>query len=124
MKVQHMVEFFYPGVFAEESDTRKITHSDPNKVRVPKNAYAFRLFDLVIQTATLEDGRTIEHRERQNESIMYYPEASILSRKEVEKLVGEDSILRRNMEYNNWNKVIKTRCGSYQPYTKKECQVL
>lgn len=114
MRTQTHIEFYYPGALVAEAQA--IEHRDPRKVDVPRCAFAFRFFDVAVQTATLEDGTTFHHRKTVNKSPMYYPGGVALTADEVNALAGDHEILLSNMRSNGWDKVILTRRGTFHPF--------
>jgi len=40
----------------------------------------------------------------------------LLTSAEVAALPGDHEILLRNMEYNNWDPIVRTRLGNFQPF--------
>ena len=121
MKIIHAVEYFYPGAFFAESDTKTLKNYDEDEAlkKMPQNAFAFQLFDRVEQTATLENGSTFTHKDEKNRSGKFYPQGKKMSLADVEREYGIDSILAANMK-SNWKFVVKTRLGNTQPFEKND----
>lgn len=116
MKREQMVEYLYPGSFVSEASSVVCGHNNADQIECPDCAFAFRFFDRVTQTATLEDGRTHDHVERENVGGWYYPGGEVLTVEDVEALDGDHRILLSNMRCNGWDKVVRSRLGNFQPF--------
>ena len=117
METTSHAEYFYPGALVAETETKLLSERSVEAAvqALPEGAYGFRLVDRVTQTATLEDGNTIDHVEWQNKSAMYYPGGLALTTTQIAELPGDHSILLSNMRSNEWPRVVKTRKGWFQP---------
>lgn len=115
----HYVTFLYPGSFVSETSIKQIK-SRKDKLDVPKEAFAYYFWDRE------EEGRDddILKGKQKNISRRYYPEASLYDKETVKKIEGENSILYRNMINNNYNRVIKTRCGNWQPFNEGKDKII
>ena len=124
-KTTHMVEFFYPGVIVSESQCKETDDTDPLDVVMPENAFAFQLYDRVTRTVLGEavGVATIAESHRENETVIYYPGGEILTVDDVAAMGGKYEILLSNMRANNWDAVIRSRRGVFQPKTK-DTQIL
>ena len=112
--IKHYVEFTMLGGFFYEYSTESIDHRDSSKVKVPKNAFAFRFFD----REEVESNGEILKGDRKNYSSLYYVGGEIMTLAQVKKQLPQEEILINNMEINNWDKVIKHRFGGFQPFEK------
>jgi hypothetical protein len=117
MKIEHWVKYFIPGTLFSEEDTQKITNRNVAAAvaKMPKYAFAFQFYDVVVKEGTLEDGTKITDRKPVKFSGRYYPEATTYTLDDIKREKGEDSILTRNMISSDYKVVVKTRCGNYQP---------
>ena len=115
MKREQMAEYAFPGSFVSETSSELCRHNNADQIECPSGAFAFRFFERVTQTATLEDGRTHDHIERENVSGWYYPGGDVLTVDNVEALDGDYGILLSNMRSNGWDRVVRTRLGNFQP---------
>lgn len=115
MKREQMVEYSYPGTFVSATSSEVCGHNNADQIECPDGAFAFRFFDRVTQTATLEDGRTQDHVERENVGGWYYPGGEVLTVDDVESLDGDHRILLSNMRCNGWDRVVRSRRGNFQP---------
>lgn len=117
MTIQHYVKFLYPGAFFSEESSKKI--KDRNLVEIlsdlPPNAFAFQFYDHKVFTATREDGMKMKDVEVVDESGMYYPGGAAFTLDEIKAMGESHKILAANMKGNGWPKVVKTRCGNFQP---------
>lgn len=116
MVVEHWAEYWLPGSFVSETDTKKLEYRSVEEAlrKMPKNAYAFNLYDIRVRTGQLEDGHDIVDRKAENRSGRYYPGGRRYNLDEAKREHGERSILVSNMECNKYD-VVKTRLGNYQP---------
>jgi hypothetical protein len=122
MKTEHWVEYLHPGSFyPEESRLRLKQYSATEALRkLPKTAFAFTLYDVEIRSGKLEDGETIEQRKKVNESGRFYPGGEIKYLEEIKSMGEGFEILASNMENNDWNSVVRTRAGNFQPFKTED----
>ncbi len=107
------VTFLYPGIFLSEEETRAVETRDVGGLAVPEGAFAFQFFErLEIDV----DGERLVGKPR-NRSGRYYPEGRVMTVADVLLDERDNRILISNMEGNGWDRVVKTRCGNYQPFT-------
>jgi hypothetical protein len=119
-KLQHYVEYFYPGAFFSESDDKKIEERNPEKVRKPKNAYGFRLYS---RMECWKEGRLLQGPV-ENCSGMYYFDASVFTAKEAEKQFPNESILLDNLRNNKMSHIVKTKFGGFQQFNPKKDKIV
>lgn len=100
--IKHFVKFFYPGSFMSEESIEEI--NDRNDIEVPKYAFCYQFFDEI-------GGETINKTGR-----YYFGEVLNIEQVKTLNTDGKLDILIANMGYNNWDQVIKTRAGNYQPF--------
>jgi len=122
MVIEHWVEYFIPGSLFSESDYVKLqTRNVAAAVaKMPKNAFAFQLYDVCVREGVLEDGKKITDRKEENRSGRYYPDGKLYSLQEAIADHGEKSILVSNMRCNKWDPLVKTRLGNHQPFEKDD----
>ena len=132
MTTEHWVEYHIPGAFFSESSRKKLTSYSVEEAmkHFPQYAFAFHLFDVETRTGTLEDGEKIEKKKEVNESGRYYPGAELYNLEQLNRLNdstktkskprGEFETLVSNMKCNEWDLIVKTRCGNWQPFDKKD----
>lgn len=123
MHTQTYIEFMTGGRFLSEFIERKVACREEPPRDVPRNAIAYRYFDLVTYETTREDGKRGETNERQNEAEWtYYGTVHTIG--EIKRRVYEGDrsleILLSNMDSNGWDTVVKTRLGGYRPLEKGE----
>lgn len=114
------VSFYFPGALVSETMEKEVKNRDIKKLKIPDGAFAFCFYDIfetVHTNMTLQSGH-------KNHSKIYYPEARVMSLKDVKKEVSNPDILIRNMKTNKWPRVIRCRTGNFQPYYPKNCIIL
>lgn len=111
MKIEkHFVVFFSPGTFMAEQTLKPIESWDVNKaielsysIKVRHNATPYA-FQFVTRSRGDED---LDSKESAR-SNMYYLGGEVYTLKELKaENAREDGILIKNMEANNWDKIIK-----------------
>lgn len=118
-KVETYVEFFYPGVFFDESSVVKVSSRDTRKLRVPEQAFAFQFFDIM---STKENGVKMESKAI-NISPMFYYGGRVMTLNDVRKEMPEARILISNMRGNHWKKVIRCRTGNFKPFGDQDINI-
>lgn len=115
--------FLFPGSFVPEESLKEVKNRELNELSIPENCFAVEFFDSV--TAEVEiDGEIFETSSRRiNQSSKSYINATIMTKDDVADELGNDSTLFRNMEYNDWNEVIKCVTGNFQPFNKGDIVV-
>ena len=105
--------YYLPGSFVAEETTLVLSEGTPEEAlsKAPKRAFAFKL--RTTKVAEIDD--QILRGQPEYSGHYYLPGAVQLSKDEVAEAEGERSILRRNMEYNGWDYVVRTKLGNYQP---------
>lgn len=119
---QTFVEILFPGTLFPEEQVQEVLSRKPQTVakKLPKGAFCFQFFDQICKEVIVDgETRTICGK-RKNESGRYYPEGKVYTAKEIAALGPDYRILLSNMECNDWPKVVKTRCGNWQPFTEKD----
>lgn len=114
------VEFLYPGSFFSESSTAKVTSRDTSKLKVPKNAFGFKFFD-ILSVVVDADGKQVElTSERLNLSPLHYYGGKLYTVAELKRDFPNNSTLISNVEGNGYAKAIKCRTGNWQPFDKTD----
>lgn len=116
-KINHYVEFFFPGVMCSGTEVRKIKERLPQSVKnIPQQAYSFRFFDRIEDEVA---GRKLAS-DAENYSGIYFLGGEI---KTVEQVLKEDpkSVLAMNMVGNGMDKVVKTKFGQHIKFNKGDC---
>lgn len=111
-EIKHYATFLYPGALVAESETKEVETTDPMKIKVPDGCYGFYFFERT--EATVNKKRLIG--EPENHSPTYYPNGKVYTLADVKKSVPNPMNLISNMESNNWETVVETRIGNFQPY--------
>ncbi len=116
-KVQKIVRFFYLGSLVSNYQDKKV--DDYYEVSVPKNAFAYQFLERTI----LETQTEVLKGELKIASKMKYPEGQVMGIKEVQES-SDLEILISNMKYNNWESVVKTRLGNFQPFNEESDEIV
>lgn len=117
MTTKHYATYYYPSIMCSGEGTVELPENTVEAAlkQMPTAAFAFTLYDVETQTATLEDGSSFEHDRTVYRSGMIYPCAAAFTVDEVKALTGDHRILVGNMIGNGWQKVVRTRAGNFQP---------
>ncbi len=115
----HYVEFYSRGQVTSETNHTLVLSRNPLAVDVPEGSYGFKFFDMVYDLSD-DDPLPI----RRNDSGMYYTGGTIKTIDDIKFEMLQSNMLERvvyenildNMEKNNWEKMIKTPAGTYQPF--------
>ena len=113
-ELEHYVEFIYPGSLVNETSSEKITHRDPDKVKVPNGSFAFRFYDLNVTYA----GTERLTGDPKNHSGLYYINGKVYTEEEIKRDFPEETILISNA--SRYKKMVKTRRGTFQPFEKED----
>lgn len=112
MSVVHYVEYWTTGMIVGENRVREIARRDTKLALrgMQEHEYAFRFFD---RTERKEGGETL-CGPRKNASGFFYPGGKIETLEEI-RLRGDpkEETLVRNMENNDWPKVVWSRHGGW-----------
>jgi hypothetical protein len=109
--LKHYVEEYYPGCIVAETVEKEIKTRE-GYVSDPK-CFGYRFYDRY-EDEFEDNGQTIKrYSENCNKSPNYYKGTV----KTIEQIAQEKpgSILLRNMECNNWNRVLDTQYGQCVP---------
>ena len=118
------VEFQTPGIMFADMWTEDVSSTDPNDVKWPENAYAFRMYS---RESIEEGGEVFMAHPKQIGKTYYHPDSKVRTLREVQMMDkdGEHKILISNMKGNKWDAVVFTRWGNFpQPYDKEDSEVL
>jgi hypothetical protein len=111
--------YYYPGFLTSETSKEKVKdRTIPNIL--PRGCYCFYFYDL----ETTHVGQEPLTGKPKNFSKYYYPGGSILTLDDIEKQMGKGSTLYSNMKCNEWNAVVKSKMGNFQPYDPKEVEII
>lgn len=110
------IEFYSPGAFLSESSTREVKTRDLSKIKMPKNAFGFRFFDIL--SASVKEGsqRVLVTSERINVSPMHYYGGKLYTVAELKRKYPNQHTLISNIESNGYKKAIQCRTGNWQPF--------
>ncbi len=126
MKIEHYVEYLYPGSLLPEESVIKIDAPADLKVALKylqPGCFAFSFFSLRIREAEVE-GKKIRDAERFDVSARWYPDADVFTLDSVRDMGPEFQILSGNMECNGWPRVVRTRRGNWQPFLDADRLIL
>jgi len=114
------VEFLYPGAFVNETSVEEVKDRDIDKLKIPDNAFGFRFFDVLENKTIVDDEFVKMTSDRINKSPMHYYGGQVYTKEDVIREVPNNEILLKNMESNDWDKIVKTRMGNFQPFEKTD----
>lgn len=118
-ETKHYVTFFYPGAFFAEESTVAVDSRDPAAVAVPETAFAFEFFD---REEADVNGEVLRGAPK-NRSGRYYPGGRLMDVADILVFEPNNSILVANMQANQWEHVVRTRAGNYQPFKENDVLV-
>ncbi|MDD5543858.1 MAG: hypothetical protein PHX83_11850 [Acidobacteriia bacterium] len=119
---KYWAEFLTPGFFVGESFKRDITSPDPMKVKWPKGAYAFSIYE---REDVEVDGKVYHGEAKQVGPLYYHPDSKIETVAEATRNPGATETLIWNMAHNGYKKIIWTRWGNWpQGFDEKEMTIL
>lgn len=113
--LKQYVEFLYPGILFPESEIREVSDRD-SLIDAPKNCFAYQFFER--QETNAEDGEVLLGKPKNYSGRFYFGKLKTLE--DVKKETPEARTLISNMESNNWNPVVLTRRGNYQPFGERD----
>jgi len=117
-KIQHYIEWMYPGIISTDTSSEKIDHRDPQRVdKMKERVFAFRFFD-----RTVVDGEELLGKDK-NPSGIYYLGGSVMTLAEVKDKYGDDPdkrILISNMENNGYDRIVMTKFGQSMPLNDQD----
>ncbi|MEK7631382.1 MAG: hypothetical protein AAB445_00740 [Patescibacteria group bacterium] len=114
------IEFLYPGVFLNESSTQEIKTRDVSRVKVPKNAYCFKFFDILSLAVKTEGEEVLLTSERINVSPRHYYGGKLYTIAELKREFPNERVLIGNIEGNGYKQAIRCRTGNWQTFTETD----
>lgn len=114
--LRHYVEFYSQGLAVTESSARQVETRDPSAVQAPTTAFGYAFFDRQEYTAT--DGEVLVGAPRNRSGTHYFGKAMSLA--DVAREVPNSEGLQENMTKKGWDKVVKTRSGTFHPLGKND----
>jgi hypothetical protein len=118
-KVRTFIEFFYPGVFVDETSVKEVSSRDIKGVNVPQGAFGFIFFDVM---STKKGGVKMKSK-RLNISPMYFYGGRIMTLAEVRREMPSERILIDNMEGNGLVRVIRCRTSNFKPFEENDVYI-
>lgn len=117
LKKESRLIFHVPGVVVDNlTSTTIASRRIPLALKLTPN-YVFAFQFCTIITGITDDNYSIEPVTKYSE--LYYIDAKVYTLKQVKNKFPKELTLIDNMKYNNWSKVIHTRCNTWKPWTKK-----
>lgn len=114
------VEFLSPGSIFNEGSAKEVKTRDVSKLKVPKNAFGFKFFD-ILSVVVDADGKKVKLTSEQiNESPTHYYGGKIYT---IAELKREFPDIVSNFEDNGYKKAIHCRTGNWQPFEKTDVYV-
>lgn len=113
-ETKNFAEYLHANIMVDDTSVKEIKRLDAQVAlkAMPKRAYGFRLF----QRRFIKDEDETEMKsDRLNESGIHYPDGQYWPLAKVKKEMPDENILIRNMESNQWPRVIRNRHGGFQP---------
>jgi hypothetical protein len=114
------VRFFYRGTIVSETTVTEVKERNPKALELPEGAYAFLYYD----KTDVHDGDEIFEGKAENHSPTYWPGGEIFTVDDVQKLPGNNRILIQNMVYNNYDRMVRSCKGNFQPFEEGEDVIL
>lgn len=114
-KTKHYVEYLYPGAIVTERIVKEVEERSDDVVDPPENCFGYAFFD---KTETEVDKEKLTSGEKNRSGTRFFGQVYTL--KEVKEKFPEKDILISNIESNNYEKVVQTRCGNFQPFKEED----
>jgi hypothetical protein len=120
------IAYQYPGSFYPEESAEPIDMRDPQKHanEAPESAFAFFYFEVVVCIVTIDGERIKTRSDHRNTSKTYYFDAELLDRNAVSALPGDNTTLLNNMRCNDWDTLVRSRAGNFQPFEPAKHELL
>ncbi|MBN2459613.1 hypothetical protein JXB28_04985 [Candidatus Woesearchaeota archaeon] len=107
------VEFLFPGFFVIESEARRVGSRDVKGLKIPDECFGFLFFE---RTEHITNSGELIAGAPKNYSGVYYPGGKVMSLDDVKRQVSDPKTLIYNMRNKNYQSVVKTRKGNFQPF--------
>ena len=130
-KTKYWIKFYSPGTImtnpvcisvSSEWNIECAENQKPEDVKFPENAYAFTMH---VKNDIVSDETTYKGDVEQIGPIYYHPDSTVETLEQVEKNQKATDILKNNMKYNDWDKIIWSRWGNWpQPFDSGKHMVL
>lgn len=106
--IKTYIEYSFPGSFFSEHSVKEVANRNIPK-SVPDGCFGFCFFD--VEEVDV-NGERLTGKRKNKSGMHYYGEK--LNANQVAKL-PDTAILLRNMKNNNWDFVVRTIRGNFQP---------
>lgn len=113
--LKHYVEFLYPGALFSETSVEEVAERDPRKVQAPRECFGYKFFD---RLEVRVGDETLIGESKNHSGTFYF--GRVMTLEDVKREMPEADILIRNMKGNGYDRIVKTRRGNFQPFTKKD----
>lgn len=113
--LKHYVRFYYTGVLFSETSTIEVKARKYKGIRAPTACFGFRFFDV----EETKINRKVLRGDEENFSGMYYF-GTVYTLNQIKKRFPTEKILIRNIKRTNTKKAVKTRCGNWQSFQKRD----
>jgi hypothetical protein len=115
-------ELMFPGSFFSEDSVIEVSKRDPVALaKKHENAFSIRFFDLTSTEVVVDGVKRVVSGERKNLSPLYFPDGKIKTLAQIKKM--DAPMILSNMECNGWDRVVRTRRGTYQPF-ESGCEII
>jgi hypothetical protein len=121
-QVKQYVEFYYPGIFMSETNTKEVATRCVAELEIPDECFGFCFFE---KQEIVFEGEKLVGKPR-NHSGIFYPGGVLYSVGELmaKNQNGKYDILISNMKCNKWDLVVETRKGNFQPFYEDKDVIL
>lgn len=112
--IQQYVTFLFPGSLFPNERSQKISNRE-EKFDIPNGCFAYYFWE---RQETELNGEILYSDQRNKSGRFYFGKA--MTAQEIEATIPDADILLKNMKYNNWLVVVKTRVGNFQPLMEND----
>jgi len=109
----------YAGVFMSESSEEEVKERDHTIIDAPKDCFGYRFFS---REEAEDHGEILKGKNKDYSGFYYF--GTVMTKEQVEKHVDNPDTLLSNMRINNWDRVVKTRLGNFQPFNRDKDVIL
>ena len=112
------ITFYYPGFFFAETSTYRVASEKAALKKALADKYWYR-YDLSRREDIVDGKKTYEGEEKVYKTVVFAKQICTLEDIKRMKEEGKDvGCLLENMEMNDYEKVVQTRRGNWQPWEK------
>ncbi len=120
--LRERAEYFYPGSMVNEASSEDVNGRSLQQLASEADSYAFavRTYKDVVGKVEVE-GAIVEIKSAPfNISGLAYIDGEVFTLDDVKNQFPEHRTLISNMEGNRWDKVVRSRCGNWQPFNNDD----